>query len=195
VSRATRPLRRGCEGGAVLALQSQLRALVDAGLCVDGDFGRATDSAVRAYQRSCALLEDGIVGEITRSALIADCTLDDLRRLSRLIGLRGHAAVHALQASGLEGICITLEIAARTLPQIAADYWRAVVRVLPGVLDEGCPVGVHTALLSACYQLWVDDLYCLWIPAEKRDWAGLALMLASVPKYRQRRQREAALIA
>jgi len=97
MSGAIGPLRSGCEGRGVLALQSQLRALVDAGLCVDGGFGRATDSAVRAYQRSCALLEDGIVGDITHSALIADSEiqsvagLEDFRgRLGFLVGEEGH---------------------------------------------------------------------------------------------------------
>ena len=63
-------LRRGSRGDAVAALQ---RMLVAAGFAVaaDGDFGPATEAAVRAFQRARGLGEDGIVGPATLAALAA----------------------------------------------------------------------------------------------------------------------------
>ncbi|TNE91614.1 MAG: hypothetical protein EP330_04560 [Deltaproteobacteria bacterium] len=61
-------LRRGSRGGEVSALQSLLNALGHA-LSVDGIFGRRTESAVLAYQRSKRLEIDGIVGPNTASSL------------------------------------------------------------------------------------------------------------------------------
>lgn len=39
---------------------------------IDGDFGPATDKAVRAYQQSCKIKVDGKVGPVTRAAFKAD---------------------------------------------------------------------------------------------------------------------------
>lgn len=67
----TKVVRRGNTGEAV----SWVQALVnnhgfDAG-AVDGDFGRRTEAAVRAFQTSRALDADGIVGPKTWGALVA----------------------------------------------------------------------------------------------------------------------------
>lgn len=62
-------LRKGDEGEDVKALQ---RALAAAGFppgAVDGQFGPATDAAVRAFQASRTLLVDGIAGARTQRAL------------------------------------------------------------------------------------------------------------------------------
>ena len=70
-SPALRPvLRRGSRGEPVRRLQ---RALTAAGFAadVDGDFGRLTLAAVRAFQASRALVVDGIVGSNTWRALDA----------------------------------------------------------------------------------------------------------------------------
>jgi peptidoglycan hydrolase-like protein with peptidoglycan-binding domain len=64
---STGTLRRGAEGPAVRDLQEQLNAR-GANLTVDGDFGRDTRNAVRAFQRENGLLSDGVVGNDTRAA-------------------------------------------------------------------------------------------------------------------------------
>ena len=64
-------LKRGSKGEAVKELQT---LLVNAGYDIgsygiDGDFGRATESAVKAFQRASGLADDGIVGPATWKAL------------------------------------------------------------------------------------------------------------------------------
>lgn len=65
----TRNLKKGCKGQDVLWLQTEL---VNHGypLEIDGIFGAKTDDAVRRYQKNNGLLVDGIVGAITRNALL-----------------------------------------------------------------------------------------------------------------------------
>jgi len=61
---AQRPtLRRGSTGEAVTSLQQKL------GLTADGQFGPATEAAVRAFQRSKNAVPDGIVGPRTWALL------------------------------------------------------------------------------------------------------------------------------
>jgi hypothetical protein len=63
-------LRKGDEGPYVSELQKSLNdELAGCHLVVDGDFGGATDTAVRDYQRSRALDVDGICGQDTWNAL------------------------------------------------------------------------------------------------------------------------------
>jgi hypothetical protein len=61
-------IKKGCKGGAVERLQTWL---VDLGytLTVDHDFGPATDNAVRYFQITHGLTEDGVVGSKTWAAL------------------------------------------------------------------------------------------------------------------------------
>lgn len=61
-------LRRGDRGAAVIELQKLLNAK-GATLVVDGDFGAATDAAVRKFQKDNQLVADGIVGPKTWAAL------------------------------------------------------------------------------------------------------------------------------
>ena len=60
-------LKRGSKGDYVTLLQTKLlNRGYDLGKCgVDGDFGKATEAAVKQFQRDCGLTEDGIVGEST----------------------------------------------------------------------------------------------------------------------------------
>lgn len=64
-------VRKGDKGKLVKALQTML-ILADEPLKygADGDFGSATDSALRSFQRSAGLVADGIAGERTWKALI-----------------------------------------------------------------------------------------------------------------------------
>ena len=64
-------LRRGCKGDAVVQLQNELvRRGYDIGPCgVDGDYGRATEAAVKNFQRDNGLAADGICGPMTYAAL------------------------------------------------------------------------------------------------------------------------------
>ena len=58
-------IKRGSKGAEVKTLQRLLNAVCDAGLEVDGDYGPATEKAVRAYQTSRALENDGQCGAKT----------------------------------------------------------------------------------------------------------------------------------
>lgn len=62
-------LREGSTGDQVIALQAKLKELGFAPGNIDGDFGPRTASAVREFQRSVGLNEDGIVGPNTLAAL------------------------------------------------------------------------------------------------------------------------------
>lgn len=65
-------LRQGSIGEAVQLLQSQLNLFSSQSkLTVDGDFGPATEAAVKALQKSKKLVVDGIVGPQTWVALPA----------------------------------------------------------------------------------------------------------------------------
>lgn len=68
----TKPtLKRGSKGEYVTLLQTQLKQRgYDLGSCgIDGDFGRATEAAVKAFQKDNGLTADGIVGAKTWEAL------------------------------------------------------------------------------------------------------------------------------
>jgi peptidoglycan L-alanyl-D-glutamate endopeptidase CwlK len=62
-------LRTGSAGPDVVELQNALRAHGFNPGPVDGSFGRATEAAVMAFQRSEGLLADGVVGPRTGAAL------------------------------------------------------------------------------------------------------------------------------
>ena len=58
-----RVLQKGDRGADVIALQAAL------GIVADGDFGPATEVAVRAFQRLHMLVSDGMAGKMTKTAL------------------------------------------------------------------------------------------------------------------------------
>lgn len=64
-----RTLRLGDKGDDVTALQRKLKLAGFYRTTVDGDFGPATEAAVKAFQRSAGLKADGVVGDRTRTAL------------------------------------------------------------------------------------------------------------------------------
>lgn len=66
-------LRHGCRSQAVLILQKNLNKH-GADLTPDGDYGDATEAAVRAYQVKAGLVADGIAGNKTQTSLAGgDC--------------------------------------------------------------------------------------------------------------------------
>ncbi len=69
-------LRQGSRGEEVKRLQSRLKELGFSPGAIDGDFGSATDAAVRAFQASKGLLVDGIVGQRTLAMLNTDVEPD-----------------------------------------------------------------------------------------------------------------------
>lgn len=69
-SRKSMPiLRRGSIGEAVQLLQSQINLIATQKLVVDGEFGPATETAIKAIQKSKKLVVDGVVGPQTWVAL------------------------------------------------------------------------------------------------------------------------------
>lgn len=62
-------IQKGSSGSSVKEAQCWLNKF-NYGLVVDGQFGTATDSAVRAFQKSKGLEVDGVVGPKTWNALI-----------------------------------------------------------------------------------------------------------------------------
>jgi peptidoglycan hydrolase-like protein with peptidoglycan-binding domain len=67
---ATPTIRRGSTGAAVREAQCLLNFWGSGPIAVDGDFGPATDAAVRRFQSTfCGLVVDGIVGPNTWRAL------------------------------------------------------------------------------------------------------------------------------
>ncbi|MEE1200747.1 MAG: peptidoglycan-binding protein [Christensenellales bacterium] len=65
----TPTLRRGNQGDEVADLQTILNARYGADLDVDGNFGKATEAAVKAFQKANGLTADGVVGAKTWKAL------------------------------------------------------------------------------------------------------------------------------
>ena len=68
----TKPtLRRGDKGAYVTLAQTELKNKgYDLGKCgVDGDFGRATEAAVKQLQKDAGLVQDGVIGPRTWSVL------------------------------------------------------------------------------------------------------------------------------
>lgn len=66
-------LRRGSKGEYVYVLQTMLQGLgYDIGKTgVDGDYGKATEKAVKAFQKDHGLTADGVCGPLTWKALMA----------------------------------------------------------------------------------------------------------------------------
>jgi peptidoglycan hydrolase-like protein with peptidoglycan-binding domain len=62
-------MSQGATGDEVRRLQRALRRTPDLGLVVDGQFGPATEQAVKEFQQGNSLTVDGIVGPMTWNAL------------------------------------------------------------------------------------------------------------------------------
>src|SRR5271170_4414002 len=62
----------GSTGADVVRIQTRLRDLSLYNGPLDGDFGGGTESAIKAFQRTASLTEDGIVGPATWAKLFGD---------------------------------------------------------------------------------------------------------------------------
>ena len=62
-------LRKGAKGEAVVRLQTRLRSIGLLQTPADGDFGAATELAIKAAQQKYNIESDGVVGEATWRAL------------------------------------------------------------------------------------------------------------------------------
>lgn len=85
-------LRKGCKGENVLVLQKRLNTLAY-GLEVDGIFGKATEAAVRDFQKIKGLGVDGIVGKQTWAAL--ECAQENTGSDAYTVTIRGVDAATA----------------------------------------------------------------------------------------------------
>jgi hypothetical protein len=64
----------GSKRPSVILLQQALNAAVGTKLTIDGDFGRGTNTIVRAYQKAKGLYVDGVVGGGTWAVLLNEAT-------------------------------------------------------------------------------------------------------------------------
>jgi peptidoglycan hydrolase-like protein with peptidoglycan-binding domain len=62
-------VRRGDTGDVVRRAQRAVRRTPDPGLVVDGEFGAATETAIKQFQQGAGLTVDGVVGSATWHAL------------------------------------------------------------------------------------------------------------------------------
>lgn len=62
-------LKKGSTGTEVKTLQTNLNKVINANLVVDGDFGKATEAAVKNFQKKYKLDVDGIYGEESDKAM------------------------------------------------------------------------------------------------------------------------------
>lgn len=79
-------IRLGDQGNEVAEIQGQL-AQLGYDLQADGDYGPATEEAVKAFQRSKGLEADGLVGEVTYRALLGK-SLPEISRSSNYVSRR-----------------------------------------------------------------------------------------------------------
>ena len=62
-------LRKGSKGDAMKGLQNALNERASLGVAVDGNFGAATENAVKGFQQAASLAVDGTAGPATWGAL------------------------------------------------------------------------------------------------------------------------------
>lgn len=79
-------IRLGDQGSEVAEIQGQLAEL-GYDLVADGDYGPATEEAVKAFQKSKGLEIDGLVGEVTYRALLGK-NLPEISRSSNYVSRR-----------------------------------------------------------------------------------------------------------
>lgn len=95
----TKSLRAGDHGAEVTVLQQRL-SRAGQSVVIDGWYGPTTETAVRAFQRSHRLVEDGIAGPRTQSALLGTVdaralTQADIEHTAAVLGCES-AAINAV---------------------------------------------------------------------------------------------------
>lgn len=165
--RALRRTTPPMTGDDVAELQRALR------IASDGIFGSGTDAAVKAYQRGAGLLDDGIVGPMTRAAMAAPHHDDDppkpgfqplVTNAERAAVFGRFAFVPAPLATMPEAIRITDNWPSRQLVQLIIPQLKSI----DGIGGEGRgPIGglVH------CHHLIAGQLKALW-----RAWEDAGLL-------------------
>ena len=63
-------LKFGSKGEQVKLLQDNLNKVIGAGLTIDGEFGKNTEEALKAFQKKYGLEVDGIYGSLSRAKMI-----------------------------------------------------------------------------------------------------------------------------
>lgn len=111
-------LRRGSKGQAVKTLQTNLNTVQNAKLTADGDFGPATDKAVRAFQSAHRLTVDGEYGPSSAAMMKAA-----LAKRSQPIRPTALAPTGTLEADGEFGpaTCSALQRTLNSRAQAALD--------------------------------------------------------------------------
>lgn len=148
----TTTLRHGATGQAVSRLQKQLNQQ-GATLLTDGDYGDATERAVRSYQLRMGLVADGIAGPKTQHALAGgDCALllrnSTLQAAAQRLGLELAVlyAVNEVESSG-EGFLLNGK------PKIL--YERHIMHQRLSLMrtddDDATLLKAHADHLAACY--------------------------------------------
>jgi len=68
----TTTLRNGSKGAAVVQLQKILNKILKLGLVEDGKLGPKTIAVIKKWQKAHGLVVDGLVGKLTKAAMIAE---------------------------------------------------------------------------------------------------------------------------
>ena len=117
----------GATGDAVRWLQRALRRTPNPSLVVDGIFGPATETAVKAFQQGAGLAVDGTVGPLTWAALPAGAPMPSL-----------HEGSHGAVVSSLQQV----------LSNGASGQWNT----SPGAIDGD--FGPTTKASVEAFQTW-----------------------------------------
>ena len=128
----TRTLKRGSKGTDVKALQEFLNRL-GAKLAVDGEFGSATESAVKDFQQKYALAVDGKYGTKTHAALMRAVAETGAPEQPAPVGtavviVSDGGSVNIRCGNGTQYERITTSVPGNTFPLVATaeNSWNAV---------------------------------------------------------------------
>ena len=129
----TRTLKKGSKGTDVKALQEFLNRL-GAKLAVDGEFGSATESAVKAFQQKHSLESDGKYGAKTHAALMRAVAEADAPEQPAPVGttvviVSDGGSVNIRCGNGTQYERVTTSAPGSTFPLVATaeNGWHAVV--------------------------------------------------------------------